>query len=409
MLQIEASREGEVALVRLGGRLDRERAEHLSAALAALLQDGARVLEVDFRDVTYVSTAGTRVLEHLQEELAMLRGRVSLVAVTPPVREMLVTSGWDPDALASGRTSGQFRLRQSAWYSRSAAWTSGIPYETANLEQAAPLTCRLHGRPGIHAMADDPVDTVLSTPPAILALGVGAIGTDWNDGAPRLGELIAVSGAAACFPTDGSRRPDYLVAAPGKPTSFVLGAGISCQGDFSRLIRFSEPHEAGDAPLSELAAVCLHVSGGERAGVVIAAESTTTCGARLRRSPAIEPMRFDVPSVRDWIAFGPEQQRGVSTVLIAGVIARQGDLGLGEHLRPLGDELLGHLNAAVLSYTPMPNRTVDLAGLVRSLFHERELMDVRHLLWDDRGEAAVRETALMRGVAWVAPITAVLP
>lgn len=408
MMEIDASREGDAAVIRLGGRLDREWAEHLSATLAELLQDGTRMLELDFRDVTYVSTAGTRVLEQLQDELSMLRGRLSLVSVAPAVREMLATSGWDPGATGRGRSSGQFRMQQSAWYSHTSGWTSSIEHETAILDATATLTCRLHGRPGITADEADRAGVCGSTPPDLFALGVGAIGAEWSDGSARLGELLAVSGAAASFPTDGARRPDYLVAAPGRPAHFVLSTGISCQGDFSRLVRFSEPPGAGDAALSELAAVCLHVAGGDRAGVVIAAESTSICGVRLRRSPAYESMRFDLPSVRDWLAYEPERQRGVSTMLVAGVIARRGDTALEEHLRPLGDDLLGHLHGAVLSYTPMPQRMVELAGLVRTLFLGQELKDVWHLLWDDRGEAGARETSLVRGVAWVGPITTLL-
>jgi hypothetical protein len=48
---------------------------------------------------------------------------------------------------------------------------------------------------------------------------------------------------------------------------------------------------------------------------------------------------------------------------------------------------------------------VELATLVRGLFANHQLRDVLHLVWDDRGEAGVGDTALVRGVAWVAPIT----
>jgi len=41
------------------------------------------------------------------------------------------------------------------------------------------------------------------------------------------------------------------------------------------------------------------------------------------------------------------------------------------------------------------------------LFSNHQLLDVLHLLWDDRGDDGVGETALVRGVAWVAPISEV--
>ena len=42
---------------------------------------------------------------------------------------------------------------------------------------------------------------------------------------------------------------------------------------------------------------------------------------------------------------------------------------------------------------------------MRGLFASHQLRDVLHLVWDDRGEAGVAESALVRGVGWVAPIT----
>jgi len=48
---------------------------------------------------------------------------------------------------------------------------------------------------------------------------------------------------------------------------------------------------------------------------------------------------------------------------------------------------------------------VELDTFVKGLFRNHQLRDVLHLLWDDRGEAGVGESALLRGVGWVAPIT----
>jgi hypothetical protein len=50
---------------------------------------------------------------------------------------------------------------------------------------------------------------------------------------------------------------------------------------------------------------------------------------------------------------------------------------------------------------------VELPSLLKGIFANHQLRDVLHLVWDDRGEAGVAESALLRGVAWVAPITEV--
>ena len=93
-MKIEAARTGGSALLRLEGRLDREGAERLSDTLEDLLQEGVRSLRIDFSQVTYASSAVTRVLTHWQQELAVLRGDVQLAALSPAVSELFADAGW---------------------------------------------------------------------------------------------------------------------------------------------------------------------------------------------------------------------------------------------------------------------------------------------------------------------------
>ena len=72
---IDAIRDGGSVHLRLGGRLDREWAGHLSATLEELLRDGVRSLRIDLSTVTYISSAAAEVLARWQQEVATLRGR----------------------------------------------------------------------------------------------------------------------------------------------------------------------------------------------------------------------------------------------------------------------------------------------------------------------------------------------
>ena len=76
-------------------------------------------------------------------------------------------------------------------------------------------------------------------------------------------------------------------------------------------------------PFSELLAVCLEAVGGRAAGLVIAAE---TAGLVRRAAAPVagagSPLPFEVPAVRDWLAFAPERTYAMTTALIAGVVAR---------------------------------------------------------------------------------------
>jgi anti-anti-sigma factor len=407
-MKIDAVRDEGGTVLRLGGRLDREGAEHLSNTLEDLLRDGVRSLTIDLETVTYISSAATKVLARWQRELAGLRGEVQLTSLPPALHEMLAIAGWDARAPAS---SGKPDLRMSHWQLQSGSARSG-QYQVSSRVPEGALSCRLHGHPERLTQAPFGADdcTVVPFPANAFGLGLGAIGGSYEECQDRLGELVAVAGCVAYFPSDDARMADYLVGeGPAAPRA-VLASGLSCEGEFSKLVRFSAEPEAGAVSLSELVAICLEATGGKVAGMVIAAETAGLTGARLRRSPAgsaASTVRLDVPAVREWLSFAPERTYAMTTTLIAGVAARAPKGPLAAHLRPLGfmGQLYGHFHAAVFSYQPLPQRTVELGDLLRGLFENHQLRDVLHLVWDDRGETGVGESALVRGVAWIAPIT----
>jgi anti-anti-sigma factor len=412
-MKIEATREGGSAVLRLDGRLDREWAEQLSNVLEDLLGDGVRRLAIDLSMLTYISSAATQVLSRWQQELAVLRGEMELTSVSPAVREMLATMGWSlPVDAVEGAASGALDFRQSSWQTGPNLASSGN-YQTSSSVPNGSLSARLHGNPARLSQAPfgPPDCETVNFPSQGFGLGVGAIGRDYEDCHERFGEIIGVAGCLAHFPSNGTRMADYLVGDGSVPPTGVLATGITCQGEFSRLVRFSSQPNAEAVPLSELAAVCLEASASSVAGLVIAGETAGLSGARLRKSPAGEgtPLQFEVPAVREWLTFAPERTYPVTTALIAGVVARSPKGPLAGHLRPIGrlGKLYGHFHAAVFSYRPLPQRTVELGTLLRRLFKEHELRDVLHLVWDDRGEDGVGESALLRGVGWVAPITRV--
>ena len=412
-MKIDAAREGGTALLQLEGRLDREGAEHLSDTLEDLLHDGVRSLSIDFSRVTYASSAATRVLARWHQELAVLRGDVQLRSLPPAVQDLLAEAGWDSGVAPAGAPGlGPIDLRHSYWHARTDLAACG-QYELSSSVTGGTLTCRLHGDPGLLTRAPlGPGDCrPVTLPGAGFGIGLGAIGGSYDECHQRLGELIAVGGSVAYFPTDGARMADYLLGTGRVAPTALLASGLTCEGAFSQLMRFNPRPEAGAIPLSELAWVALDAAGGKLAGLVIVGEAAGLRGAKLRRSPAggTSPLRFEVPGVREWLSFAPERIYPLTTTLIAGVVAKTPKGPIAAHLRPHGptERLYAHFHAAVFSYHPLPQRTVELDALVSGLFTNQELRDVLHVLCDDRVDTAAGESALIRGVAWVAPITQV--
>jgi anti-anti-sigma factor len=410
-MMIETTRDGGSAVLRVAGRLDREGAEHLSQSLEELLREGVRSVAIDLATVTYLSSAAATVLSRWHQELAALRGEVRLTSLPPAVRESLAILGWDSRfETNAGSEPGPVDLRLSSWQMSASIARSG-EYQMSACVPDGTLRCRLHGHPDwVRHVPLGPDDCdVVALPANAFGLGLGAIGGGYDDCRDRLGELLAVAGCVAHFPNDGARMADYLVGDGEVAPRAVLASGLTCEGAFSKLVRFSTKPDVDAVPLSEVAGVCLDAVGGTVAGVVIAAETLGLSGARIRRSPAApdaSPLEFEVSALREWLSFAPERASSLTTTLAAGVVARSPEGPLEAHLRPLGwsGSLYGHFHAAVFSYRPLPQRTVELGVLVRGLFKDHQLRDVLHLVWDDRGEDGAAESTLIRGVAWVSPV-----
>jgi anti-anti-sigma factor len=273
-MMIESTRDGGSAVLRVAGRLDREGAEHLSQSLEELLRDGVRSVAIDLSTVTYISSAATTVLSRWRQELAVLRGEVQLTSLPPAVREALAILGWDSrfEANTAGAVDGPMDLRLSSWQIPATIARSGEYQMSASVPDAT-LRCRLHGSPDWlrHVpLGSDDCD-VVALPANAFGLGLGAIGGVYDDCRDGLGELLAVAGCVAHFPNDGARMADYLVADGAVAPRAVLASGLTCEGAFSKLVRFSTKPDVDAVPLSEVAGVCLDAVGSPAAGVVIAA------------------------------------------------------------------------------------------------------------------------------------------
>jgi hypothetical protein len=368
--------------------------------------------------VTYLSSPGTQALQKAHQDYASARGELRVVSPSREAAEALTRADLLPKLLAQPAGTETSAAAPSAdqtrddWRTPSGAASRGS-YEVSSRDPGAELHCRVHGRAeaAVRSWIDSSDYRAVDFPETSFGLGIGALGGDQAQAAPRLGEIVAAGGAVAHLPTEGAQVPDFDVGVGGRPPTAQLVSGLVCGGGFSLLKRFSSPSEAEPIPLSDLARASLEGIGSQTAGVVMVAETTGLVGAWLRRSPGIvlSSMYLDVPGVRAWLATTPQPVHQGATVLVAGVVSRRPDPLLAPHLRPVapGTDLLGHFHAVVFSYRPVPQRTVVLRSLVTRLFTQQRVRGVLHLLGDDRGAAGAGESGFRRGLCWTGSITRV--
>lgn len=400
-MEINTTLAAGVAELCVVGRLDAYWADHLTSAVEEILHSGVHHVRVDMAGVPYMSSAGVRVLLRFRKQAQQLSGSFVVIQPSPAVRSVLEMAGLvvlfgDQQAPAAPLDAGRH------------VELDGVDFEHFVLEPSAALHCRVLGdcaklQTGGYGVADC---RALEANGTTLALGLGALGGDYQECRGRFGELLAVGGVAACQPTDGTNRSDYLLSAGALVPTLQMLYGVACEGAFQRLIRFECGAATGPATLSRIVGDCTAEVDAPALAVVVVAESAGLMGATLRRSPdGGDGLHCDMPAVRQWLSFTPERVHNLGVALAVGVVASPGGK-LDPFLRPLSatSHLLAHFHAATFPYRPLRKGRIDLRETVQGLFEAGSVQSVLHLLNDDREIVGGGESAFVRGACWVGPI-----
>src|SRR5438132_9870166 len=278
-MEITKRQVGEFTELIVKGRLDGYWADHLTKALEDVIRGGVDHIRLNMAEVAYISSIGIRVLVQFYKQPHAIPGAFVVWNPSEPVKRVLDMARLGdllmppaaPDAPAAAPEAGRPMDRKTA------------AFEIFECAPEAKLKCTLRGDPGLLATCGYRKEHAsrVAFPEWSMAVGLGAFGNDFEDCQSRFGEFLAVSGAAAYQPTDGSNVPDYLIAEGSfVPELQVLYSAV-CDGSFARLARFEAKPDPGSVTLSELVDACLEISGAEMAGVVMVAESAGLMGAAL--------------------------------------------------------------------------------------------------------------------------------
>ena len=395
-------REGGVRLT-LCGRLDAAWSAHVQDALAECVRAGQHDIELDLSGVAFLSSAGIRVLLLTYRQLHAIRGRLAIVDASSEVRQVIELSGLRA-LLASAAAAATAPAPAASHLER-----PGASYDVHPLEAGARIAVRAVGDPGALLERGALAGLVHESFPATrLAVGVGAFGGAAEPCRDRLGELLAVAGAAVTLPTSGEGKPDWLVCESRLVPEAQLAYGLIGDGAFAHEVRFEAHAEAGALALDALVAAALEISAADAIALALVAEAAQFVGAALRRSPDGRASGvFGFPGVRDALDFTAEAAHPGSVGIVAGFAARRPPPALAAHLRRLDREgaIAAHLHAAVFPYRPIQRGRIALERTVRALFDGQNVLGLLHLLNDWRPGTGAGQTRLHRGALWCAPLS----
>ena len=95
-MEIESERrEGDVLIVTTGDRVDSLNARDFQEALQAEISASDRALVLDLSRLTYISSAGLRVILLIGKTLQEQKATLAVCSLSGPVREVFEVSGFD--------------------------------------------------------------------------------------------------------------------------------------------------------------------------------------------------------------------------------------------------------------------------------------------------------------------------
>jgi anti-anti-sigma factor len=94
-LELKLETVDQKVIVRIDGRLDTSSAPILEKKIHALSEENHNHLLLDFSRVSYLSSAGMRVLLSLTKKLSAKKGALLLFSLTDEVEEVIKMAGFD--------------------------------------------------------------------------------------------------------------------------------------------------------------------------------------------------------------------------------------------------------------------------------------------------------------------------
>ncbi len=405
-MEIVRTRHEQWLEVSISGRLNAQWSDSLDRDLADAVRGGARLIYLEMSGISFLSSAGIRILLKYRKELASLHGNLLILSPSEPVANVLTLSGLFELFAAERPADVLCDQEEASTNGFGEALIEGGRVAVFPLSPEAVMSLGTVGDPRRIEEGSFTESCCVPLPGDTIAVGLGGFGAGFAECREQFGEFLSLGGSAIVLPADGGHTPDFLTQAGEFVPRVQALYALVCRGSFAAFFTFSADSAADPISLSRLVSAALSLCASDCIALAMIAETDGLVGASLLRSPAISdgaPL-LEFPGVRDRLALTSEPQWPHSLALVCGVALQREEPRLAPFVRPLGDgEITGHFHAAALSYRALPDGVLELAPTVAGLVQTQNLLGLAHLLNDTRPIAGIGESRFLRGVVWCGP------
>jgi len=384
-------------ILKLQGRLDANNASYLDDRLTELIREGHYIVWLDMSGVVFLSSAGIRILVKQHKAFRLISGELGICLFSESVQTVLEMVGMvhlfkcrekDAKIIIEVPIEGMERFGYRFIKKE-------IQEEVTNLA----IIGNPHKiREGTFTQEDSHLMRLLAPR---FALGIGAFGPDFSDCQSRYGEFIALGNSIAYLPSEATDAPDYMIRTGNLVPEISVLYGLGINDSFQQEIRFI-PEGETSLTLGDLAETLAELGNHTHFAMLMIAESNGLVGASLRTSPVSGINPFSFPEVRDRVRFTTEPAHVKSMTVCFGIFSTEPDDVLAPFLRPVHSDgkLKGHVHSAIFTYTPLQKEDIDYKTIITALFNDGEIIDVMHLLNDNRDISGIGQSTFKSGHCW---------
>lgn len=404
-MEIQKQIHGETVEFKIAGRLDAYWSDHLSNEISSVIRSGIHHVRLDFVDLLYVSSAGIRVLLNFYQQLKAIQGSLIISRISEQARAVLELAGLmdflSPEEAATSvlQVPGKKVERETS------------VYETFSLKESGFFRCRVLGDPQLleGCRYDSTHARKVRLTSSGFGLGLGAFGENYEECSGRFGEFLAVAGAAAYLPTDGTNIPDYLITSGKFVPELVVLYGIFGEGSWKSLIRFEARNQTtGSVKLSEILDYSFEYLNKDTFAIVMICENEGLVGAALTKTPvgaASSAAPFQYPEMVEWLSYTTDRAHARSLSLVAGIATRKREFPSVLRWMDRQETIAGHFHAAAFPYRPLKKGKIEMNETIGGLFESNRVEGVLHLIQDDREIGGSGQSEFVRGACWISPVT----
>jgi anti-anti-sigma factor len=390
-------------ILTISGRLDANNASYLDDKLSELAQKGNYKVALHMQGIDFLSSAGIRILVKQNKAFRAISGELTILVFSENVKSVLDMVGMVNLFLPKDAVKKTEQEQQT----ENGVLRSGFLFSRVGQNKKTKSLLHLQGHPEKMATCsfNREDNQLIRLDKPWFGLGVGAFGQDFEDCSMRYGEFVALGDSIVTLPSDHTVTPDDMVRSGNLVPEINSLYSVGIDDGFQQEIHFT-PELDASITLGTIAETVAEMGAHKDFALLMIGESNGLVGASLKTSPTTGKNPFHFPEVRESIKFTTEPAYIKEMTVSFGIFSLNPNEQLKPFLRPLSSssKLCAHVHTVIFTYKPLRKENPEYHEVLKSLLENSAILDVLHLLNDERQINGIGESSFRSGLCWSAEL-----